>query len=291
VVPGSQGRMPCVSALLRVKGGMASIDGALLDFQRLDRLATGDTALHRLDPRAKVLATLVFVVSVVSFGRYEISALIPFFIFPAVTIGLGDLPAGYIARKIALLCPFALIVGMFNPFFDTAVLVHLGPVGISGGWISCASIVVRAALTVAAAIVLVAVTGFPAICRALERLGMPTAFAVQLIFLYRYIFVLTEEGGRASRARELRSFGKKGLGMSSYGSLVGTLLLRTWMRAERIHMAMLARGFTGAFQTRQQFRFGAAELLYLLGWSALFVTLRLHNAAQLLGSLITGIFR
>jgi len=120
---------------------------------------------------------------------------------------------------------------------------------------------------------------------------MPTAFAVQLIFLYRYIFVLTEEGGRASRARELRSFGKKGLGMSSYGSLVGTLLLRTWMRAERIHMAMLARGFTGAFQTRQQFRFGAAELLYLLGWSALFVTLRLHNAAQLLGSLITGIFR
>jgi cobalt/nickel transport system permease protein len=270
---------------------MASIDGALLDFKRLDRLADGDTALHRLDPRAKVLATLVFIVSVVSFGKYELSALIPFFIFPAVLIGLGDLPAGYLARKIALLCPFALAVGILNPVFDPAVLVHFGPFGISGGWVSCASIVVRAALTVAAALVLVALTGFPAICRAMERLGMPNVFAVQLVFLYRYIFVLTEEGGRASRARELRSFGNKGLGMGSYGSLLGTLLLRTWMRAERVHMAMLARGFTGTFQTRQEFRFGWVELCYLLGWSGLFIALRLNNATQLLGSLVTGIFQ
>ena len=269
---------------------MASIDGALLDFKRLDRLAAGDSALHRLDPRAKVLATLVFIVSVVSFGRYELSALFPFFIFPAVIIGIGDLPAGYLARKIALLCPFALAVGIFNPVFDSTVLVQLGPLGISGGWISCASIVVRAALTVAAALVLVAVTGFPAICRAMERLGMPNAFAVQLIFLYRYIFVLTEEGVRAARARELRSCGNKGLGIKSYGPLLGTLLLRTWMRAERVHMAMLARGFTDAFQTRQEFRFGVAETCYLLGWSALFITLRLQNASQLLGSLVTGIF-
>lgn len=270
---------------------MASIDGALLDFKRLDRLAAGDTAMHRLDPRAKVLATLVFIVSVVSFGRYELSAMIPFFIFPACVIGLGDLPAGYLVRKIALLCPLALAVGMFNPVFDRTVLLQLGPIGITGGWISCASIVVRTVLTGSAALILVAVTGFPAICRAMERLGMPAAFAVQLLFLYRYLFVLTEEGGRASRARELRSFGKKGRGMASYASLLGHLLLRTWLRAERIHMAMLARGFTGAFHTREESRFGRAELLFLLGWSTLFITLRLHNGAQLLGSLVTGLFR
>jgi len=269
---------------------MATIDGALLDFKRLDQLAAGDTAVHRLDPRAKVLATLAFIVSVVSFGKYELSALIPFFIFPAVLIGLGDLPAGYILRKIALICPFAFVVGMFNPVFDRGALVHLGPLAISGGWISCASIVTRAALTVSAAVILVAVTGFPAICRAMERLGMPAAFAVQLVFLYRYIFVLTEEGGRASRARELRSFGKKGRGMTSYASLLGHLLLRTWMRAERIHMAMLARGFTGTF-ARDAARFGAAELFFLTSWCALFVTLRLHNGAELLGSLVTGLFR
>lgn len=270
---------------------MASIDGALLDLKRLDRLAAGGSAVHRLDPRTKLLTTLAFMVTVVSFGRYEISALIPFFIFPAVLIGLGDLPVAYLLRKVALVCPFALLVGIFNPIFDRAVALHLGPLAITGGWISCASIVVRAALTVSAAVILVAVTGFPAICRAMEALGMPKAFAVQLLFLYRYLFVLTEEGGRASRARELRSFGKKGRGIASYGSLLGHLLLRTWLRAERIHMAMLARGFSGAFRASNHSRFGAPDLLFLAGWSVFFVTLRLHNAAQLLGSLVTGLFK
>src|SRR5690242_5177629 len=111
---------------------MAQIDGALLDFKRLDRLACADTVLHRLDPRAKLLAALVFIACVVSFDRYQVSALLPFFIFPAVLIGLGDLPVGYLARKIALVCPFALAVGIFNPFFDTGILVQLGPLGISG---------------------------------------------------------------------------------------------------------------------------------------------------------------
>ena len=270
---------------------MASIDGALLDFRRMDRLASGDTALHRLDPRAKVLVTLAFIVTIVSFDKYAVTALVPLFLFPVVMVSLGNLPSRYIIKKIAILCPVALVAGMFNPFFDREVLLHIGAIGITGGWVSFASIVVRAILTVGAAIILVGVTGFPAICQALERLGAPRVFAVQLLFLYRYLFVLTEEGARVSRARELRSFGEKGLGLGSFGPLVGHLLLRTWRRAERIHVAMLARGFIGEFHTRREFRFGSKELFFLCGWSALFVMLRLRNLPDLLGTLVTGIVR
>ena len=265
---------------------MASINGAVLDLKRLDLLANNDSGIHRLDARAKVLVTCVFIICIVSYGRYELAALFPFFIFPAVMIALANLPALFIARKVALLCPFVLLVGIFNPVFDREVLVHLGPLGISGGWISFASILVRSILTVGAAFILVGVTGFTAVCQALERLGMPQVFAVQLLFLYRYIFVLTEEGGRASRARELRSCGKKGLGIRSFSSLIGHLLLRTWQRAERIHMAMLARGFTGEFHAYRQSRFGGAEIRFVLVWSTLFIVLRLQNASELLGSLI-----
>lgn len=270
---------------------MASIDGALLDLKRLDRLAAANTSLHRLDPRAKVLATLVFLVTVVSFGRYELSAMIPFFIYPAVMVSLGELPAGYILRKVALVIPFALLIGIANPFFDRAPMLQMGPLGISGGWLSCLSIVTRAALTVSAALILVAVTGFPAICRAMEGLGMPRTFAMQLLFLYRYLFVLAEEGGQAARARELRSFGRKGSGIASYASLLGHLLMRTWLRAERVHMAMLARGFSGNFPSTEGTQFGAAELTFVSGWSALFIFLRFTNASQLFGSLLTGILR
>jgi len=270
---------------------MTSIEGALLDFKRLDRLATGDTGIHRLDPRSKVLVTLVFIVSVVSFGKYELSAMIPFFIFPVVMVALGNLPAVYIAKKIALLCPFALVVGMFNPVFDRQVILHLGPLAISGGWISFASIGIRAVLTVGIALILVGVTGFSAVCRALEQMGMPQVFVVQLLFLYRYIFVLTEEGARTARARELRSFGKKGMELKSFGSLVGHLLLRTWERAERVYRAMLCRGFNGVFHVSRSFRFGLRELLFTIGWSSLFILFRLVNLPQILGTIITELLR
>lgn len=269
---------------------MASIHAAVLDLKRLDLLGRMDTPLHRLDARAKVLVTLVFILCVVSYGRFELSALLPFFIFPVTMIALSTIPPLFIARKIALLCPFVLVIGAFNPLFDREIIVQIGPLGISGGWISYASILIRSILTVGSAFILVGLTGFTSVCQALERLGMPQVFAVQLMFLYRYIFVLADEASRASRARELRSCGKKGLGIRSFGSLVGHLLLRTWQRAERIHMAMLARGFTGEFRSGPQSGFGSSEFMFVLAWSALFIFLRLQNVSNLLGSLLTRLF-
>lgn len=265
---------------------MASIHNALLDLKRLDRLAAGDSALHRLDPRAKVLATLVFVLCVVSFGPYQVAPLLPYLLFPAAMIALGRLPAGYLLAKVALVCPLAVAVGIFNPLFDRAILLEVGALQVSGGWLSFASIVLRSALTVLAALTLTALTGFPAICAALDRMGMPRAFSMQLLFLYRYLFVLAEEGGRAARARELRSFGVKGSGLQSYASLLGHLLLRTWQRAERMHMAMLARGFSGALPSRSSSRFEGREAAFLLFWSVLFLLLRFGPAP---GAFITGL--
>lgn len=270
---------------------MASLHTAVIELKRLDLLAHGTSSIHRLDARAKVLVTLVFIICVVSYNRYELTALFPFFIFPVVMTSLAGLPPLFIIKKIVLLCPFVVAVGIFNPVFDREILLQLGPLGISGGWISLASILTRSVLTVGAAFILVGVTGFTTVCQALESLGMPQVLAVQLLFLYRYIFVLTEESGRASQARELRSCGKKGLGIKSFGSMTGHLLLRTWGRAERIHTAMLARGFTGKFYTGQQSHFGVPEISFVLLWTLLFILLRRQNAAEFLGSLVTGIFQ
>jgi cobalt/nickel transport system permease protein len=269
---------------------MASINSAILDLKNLDLLANGDSSIHRLDARAKVLVTLIFTLCVISYSRYELAALLPFFIFPAVITSLAGLPPLFIFKRIALLCPFVIAVGVLNPVFDRTTLVQLGSFDISGGWISFASILLRSMLTIGGAFILVGVTGFNAICQAFENLGMPRVFAVQLLFLYRYIFVLTEEAGRASRARELRSCGKKGMGITSLGTLVGHLLLRTWQRAERIHTAMLARGFTGDFRTNRQPHFGSSEISYVIAWSLFFLFLRLQNIPQFLGSLVTRLF-
>ena len=94
---------------------MASIEGMAANFRRLDQFARADTAIHRLDARAKVVATLAFIVVVASFDRYTVAALLPFFIFPIVLAALGKLPTAYVAGNVAVAIPFALAIGLFNP--------------------------------------------------------------------------------------------------------------------------------------------------------------------------------
>ncbi len=265
---------------------MAKIDASLFDIGRLDRLAYMDTPVHRVDPRAKILTTLVFLVCVVSFGKYEVSALLPYALYLVVVVSVGQLPAGYLARKLLVVAPFALMVGVANPFMDRQAMLTLGGLEISGGWVSYLSIIVRFLLTVSAALVLIATTGFFGMCAALGRMGMPQAMTVQLLLVYRYLFVLVEEGARMVRARALRSFGKRGLGIRVYGSLLGNLLLRTVERARRVHHAMMARGFTGELIALSPGHFRGADALFVLGWSALFILFRLVNIPALLGGVL-----
>lgn len=260
----------------------AALDRNIREFQRLDLLAESDSAVHRLDPRAKVLVAAAFILAVVSMDRYAITALVPFLAYPVALVAAAALPAGLIVRRSLLVVPFALAVGMLNPLFDREAALTIGSVAVSGGWLSCASIVLRAVLAASAAIVLVATTGFPAICGALERFGLPRPFVVQLLFLYRYLVLLGEETGRLLRARELRAFGKP-LGLAGFGTLAGHLLIRTWQRAERVYMAMLARGFTGSFPAPRSQSFRSRDGLFVAACLGLFAALRFGDLPARLG--------
>ena len=173
---------------------------------------------------------------------------------------------------------------------DREILISLGGIGISGGWVSFASILMRFTLTVGAALTLIAVTGFNAVCMALEKLGVPKVFVIQLMFLHRYMFVLVHEASRMVRARALRSFGSSGTGIRIYGPLVGHLLLRTIDRAQRIYLAMCCRGFDGEIQIMRPLKFGSIEVGFVCGWSALFVLMRFYNLPTLLGGFLVELF-
>ena len=270
---------------------MGNIESSLLNIGYLETLSYQQTPLHRLDPRVKLLTTLVFIIAVVSFGKYEITGLIPFIIYPVALIAVGNLPPGYLFKKILLAAPFAFFIGIFNPFLDRALMVQLGPVGISGGWVSFASIMIRFTLTVSAALILIAGTGFNAVCLALDKMGTPRSFVIQLLFLYRYIFVLTDEALRLVRARALRSFQGRGMGFKVFSYMIGQLLLRTLDRAHRIHLAMLSRGFDGKIRLLRPLQIHGRDAAFFLGWSALFVLMRWYNIPHLLGNAIAGLIR
>ena len=270
---------------------MAKIDKHFFDIGYMDTLSTQQTPIHQLDPRAKLITTLFFITIVVSFGKYEISALIPFFVYPIFLGTIGNVPPVYLLKKLLLVSPFAIMIGIFNPIIDRDILVSLGGIGISGGWVSFASILLRFILTVGVALILIAVTGFNAVCMALDKLGTPKVFVVQLLFLHRYMFVLVDEASRMVRARSLRSFGSAGSGIKTYGPLVGHLLLRTMDRAQRIYLAMCCRGFDGEIRIIKPLRFGPMEIGFIGGWAALFIIMRFYNIPNLMGSVIMEFFK
>ena len=267
---------------------MTTLGQNLVDIGYMDTLAAGDSPLHRLDPRTKLFTTFLFIVAVVSFNKYAVSALIPFFLYPVFLIVAGELPAGYLARKILVVAPFAFLVGVFNPFLDRQILLQLGPFAVSGGWVSFISILTRFALTVSAALALLSLTGINSICEALARSGVPRPFVVQLLFLNRYLFVLTGEAERISRARSLRSSGRKAMSFKVFTQIVGHLLLRTLDRAERVYRAMLCRGFDGNIRIVKFSSIGWRDILFTLGWAVIFALFRFFNVSLILGEAVTG---
>jgi cobalt/nickel transport system permease protein len=268
---------------------MAKLESAFFNLGYIDTLANQETPVHQLDPRAKLITTLVFIITVMSFKRYDLSGIIPFFVYPAVLIRAGNIPLGYLLKRILLVLPFVLFIGIMNPFLNQMPLMHIGPVAISAGMISFISILIRCILTVMAALILVATTGFHGICMGLERIGVPNMFVIQLLFVYRYLFVLIEEASRMARARALRSFSSNGLSLNVWTSLIGHLLLRTIDRARRIHLAMLSRGFTGDIKLARKYEFKFRDLLFLGGWSSLFIVLRFFNLSTFIGNLLTRV--
>ncbi|MCK9363216.1 MAG: cobalt ECF transporter T component CbiQ [Syntrophales bacterium] len=267
-----------------------TFDEKYFDIGRLDRLSYGDTFVHRLDPRAKVIATMLFLLTVISFPKYEVIALAPFFLYPVLLLTIGEIPVRFMIRKIIVVSPFAVFIGIFNPLLDTKTVAVIFGVSLSAGWISFLSILMKFALTISAALLLIATTSFPGICHALRRLGVPALFVSQLLFLYRYLFVLMEEAMRIIRAREMRSFGSHGAGMKMFVRLIGILFLRTMDRAERIYYAMLSRGFQGDIPTLKRSHIALPDLLFLSVMIAYLGVFRFFPVAEELGRVVQELF-
>jgi cobalt/nickel transport system permease protein len=253
---------------------------------RMDALGRLDTPIHRLDARAKIISTLAYIFFVMSFPRHEISALTPLVMYPAMLIVFGQIPLCDIAKKIALAAPIAFFVGIFNPFLDRTPVLAIGPLDISGGWLSFISIMLRFVLTTAAALALVACTGMYRLGRGLEQLGVPRVFIMQLLFLYRYLFVAADEGLTMLRSIQARCPNMRELSLRIYGALTGHLLLRSMDRATRVHRAMIIRGFDGRIRLLSPTPFTRTDAFFILACLLFFVAARTWNIAEGLGTFL-----
>jgi cobalt/nickel transport system permease protein len=262
---------------------MARLDQALEALLALDDLAAGARARGQPDPRALLLAALACIGTTVSFERHTVSALLPLALFPTVLAIRAQLPWHMLRRALLLAAPFVLMVGLFNPLFERQTVLWLAGWPISGGWLSLLSILLRAALTISTALVLVVSTGMPALCNALTRLQVAQPLILQLWLLYRYLFVLGAEAARMDTARRLRAGASARASLATWAALLGQLLLRSVDRAQRLHQAMLARGFAGQLPCAP-LQWRAADTVWVVGWCLYFAAVRAMDLPLLLGT-------
>ena len=253
---------------------MKNLSKLFLDLSEMERLAVGDSLIHRLDPRCKVALALLFSAVVASFDHYAVFRLLPFFAFPIFLMVVAETPAGYLAEKMLIVSAFAFAVAIANPFIDRSGLLEIGGVSFSGGWVSFCSIMLRFVLTASCALLLLATTGLRDISKGLEKMGVPRTFASQLFLLCRSLFLLSDEAARMTRGRDSRSIGAKGGEFSTSCKFTATLVGRSIDRAERVHAAMLARGFDGSLPTAREFRWRTVDTFFLLFWSLAFAIFR-----------------
>jgi cobalt/nickel transport system permease protein len=209
----------------------------------LERHGEGDGPLHRLDARLKLVATLLYVVAVVATPIGWWRALAAEGLLLAFIVGLsGAPPRELLTRWLG----FLVLVG-----FLAAMVAQSHPRRHEFGAAAvAATILAKNSLAFVAMLTLVNVTPFRKVLAAMGRLGVPTVLVATLQFMYRYLHVLGDELDRMIKARRSRTFRRSGrLDWGLLTGLIGILFLRAFERGERVHAAMLARGWDGTIRT------------------------------------------
>lgn len=267
---------------------MDRLTKAQTELREMDALAAKDSVIHRLHPLCKLLVTIFYIVTVVSFHKYDFSGLIVMLLFPILLFQASGIPVTTCFYKLRVVLPLVCAVGIVNPFFDQTPLLQLGTVTITGGVISMVTLMMKGVFSLMAAFLLAATTSMDSLCAALRKLHVPSLLPTLLLLTYRYIALMIGEVSVMTQAYRLRAPGQKGLHISAWGSFLGQLLLRSMDRAEDIYSSMQLRGFQGDFFYADVPPCGIGSILYAIFCAALFAAARFLPLTALLGSLFVG---
>lgn len=240
----------------------------------------GHSPVHALPPHTKLAAVFAFVLVVVATPREAMWAFGGYAVLLGVVAYVARVPAGFLLRRLLIEVPFVAFA-VLMPFVAEGERVDvlgmsLSVNGLWGAW----NVLAKGTLGVAASVLLAATTDLRELLLGLQRLKLPPLLVQIASFMIRYGDVIADEMRRMRIARESRGFEAKGV--RHWGVLAksaGALFIRSYERGERVHLAMVSRGYAGAMPvidevtaSRTQWSYalalpGAALVVCLLGWS------------------------
>lgn len=238
----------------------------------------GQSPLHRLDARVKILVATAFSIVIALCSRW--SALIPGLGFSLLLVCLARPSLRNLALRLLLVNALILFLWLFLPFtFDGHAFLTIGPLrATEEGVLYATLLTLRSNTIILALISLLSTTPVSTLGKAMRKLGVPDKIIQLFFFTYRYIHVIHLEYERLIRALQVRGFrpGTNFHTYKTYAYLVGMLVVRSYDRSERVRKAMVCRGFKGRFYDLSEFSLRKAD------WSALILMLMIIVAIALI---------
>lgn len=246
--------------------------------------AIGESIVHRLDPRIRLILTVLY--SFVVALSYHFSVLIPALVLSSILIVISRIRIQQVLKRLVIVNTLILLLWLLLPFtFKGETLAHIGSFAIyRPGVILAAQITVKSNAILLAFIALIATMSLATLGHALHRLGVPEKIVQLLLMTYRYVFVIEQEYQRLIRAAKVRGFrpGTNANTYRTYSYVIGMLFVRAAARAERVHQAMLCRGFSGKFYSLQEFQINSASWVFAMMMTAVIVGLALMEWSNLI---------
>lgn len=235
--------------------------------------------MHHLPAEVKLLAMLLFVLLVVltPLGNWWLFVTYLLIIFTVILI--AKLPPLTVIRRMVIEVPFV-IFAVLMPFFSAGPYVsvlgmQLSEAGLTAG----IGLLFKGTIGVLSSITLASTTPMREVLSGLSRLKVPNMLVEIAAFMVRYVDVVVDEMRRMRIARQSRGYFETGIrSWPVIAKAAGALFIRAYERGERVHLAMLSRGYQGkmpsyqiAIATNQQWLIGmilpiSAVVVLILGW-------------------------
>jgi len=237
--------------------------------------ARGTSVIHELDPRSKVVVGVSYAFFVALSTRFL--TLTGALIISFVLIGLARLNPGAVAKRAMVVNGLILFFWVVLPItFEGEALFDIGPFPVTRpGILLSARITLKSNAIFFTFMALVESMSAVTLGHTLNRLRVPEKVVHLFLMTYRYVFVVEEEFSRLLRAAKIRGFRPKTTfhTYKTYAYLLGMLLVRASVRAERVQQAMACRGFRGKFYCLADFSWSRRDWLWCALMTGLMIVL------------------
>ena len=233
----------------------------------VERWSRGHSALHARDARVKALGLLAYLAAVATTHPLSLASGGAYAALALAALAAARLPLAGVLARAAVVLPFSASFAAFS--------------WMAGDRAQAASLVAKSYLSAVAVLVTVGATPMAALLRGIESLGAPRLLTLVLQFLYRYLFVVSEQAQHMRLAAQCRGARRGPWSFRGAAGAVATLFARSYARADGIHRAMLARGFAGEIRLLEPARIGVADALSLAAWMAPVLAVRLWLGGRL----------